>query len=371
MKYFDVIVVGGGLAGLTAGIDLARRGIKVGLFEKKKFPHHKVCGEYLSLEVLPYLKQLDVHLEELGGKHISRLRMSTPSGKLIEADLPLGGLGISRFCLDHRLWQVAKDAGVDVIQEKVIEISYQSSSFALSTRKKNYSSDYVLGAFGKRSSLDRKLKRSFFDKPSPWVALKSHYRTEHFKDDLVELHNFRGGYCGLSKTQENEVNLCYLSTYQRFREFKDPQDFEKEVLRTNPFLDNFLSGATRVFEQPLSIAQISFRRKSPVESHVLMLGDAASLIHPLCGNGMAMAIQSAKMAVDTLMKYWHQNQRQTVEREYARRWKNSFSTRLTTGKWLQKILMQESTADFAQYLITKIPGVLPQIIKRTHGKPVI
>ena len=51
-KEHQLIVVGGGLAGLCASIHLAKEGMKVALFEPKPYPRHKVCGEYISKEVL-------------------------------------------------------------------------------------------------------------------------------------------------------------------------------------------------------------------------------------------------------------------------------------------------------------------------------
>ena len=78
----------------------------------------------------------------------------------------------------------------------------------------------VLAAYGKRSNLDRSLEREFFQKPAPWMAAKWHFSKEDFPDDLVALHNFPGGYCGLSKTETGAVNLCYLATYESFNDIK-------------------------------------------------------------------------------------------------------------------------------------------------------
>lgn len=369
MKKFEVVVAGGGLAGLTAGIHLARQGLKVGIFEKKAYPHHKVCGEYLSNEVLPYLKELGMNLTQLQPKKINRLQYSTRKGKYLEAALPLGGIGISRYVLDNYLCNAALSQGVQIMTEKVKEITFLEDHFLVETTGGKYTSDFVFGGFGKRSLLDRNLERDFFDQPAPWVAVKTHYKA-NFPDDLVALHNFKGGYCGLSKTENEEVNLCYLATYKSFRKHKDPEDFREKVLRKNPFLNNFLSEASEVFDKPLTIAQISFSRKNPVEEHVLMIGDAAGLIHPLCGNGMAMAIHSAKIAAEVLLKHLKQKTpRIQMENEYQELWNKAFRKRLNTGKWLQKVFLKDSLAEFSQSVLSRAPFLLPQIIKRTHGNP--
>lgn len=371
MKDFEVIIVGGGLAGLTAAIHLAQKGLKIGLFEKVAFPHHKVCGEYLSQEVLPYFEQLQIPLDGLKPKMISRLQYSSLQGKHLEVVLPLGGIGVSRFALDNLLFEKALEAGVEVLQEKVTDIGFSQNKFWVESSEENYSADHVFGAYGKRSVLDKNLDREFFKKPAPWMAVKSHYRIESFPDDLVALHNFKGGYCGLSKTENEEINFCYLATYESFKQHKDPEKFNQKVLRKNPFLNDFLSRATPVFEQPLTIAQISFSRKKAVDNHVLMLGDAAGLIHPLCGNGMAMAIHSAKIASEVLLKHREiDSDRARMEAEYQKLWEQQFSSRLRTGKWLQKILLKDSLAEFSQSVISRMPFLLPKIIKQTHGRPI-
>lgn len=373
MDRSKVIIIGGGLAGLTASIHLAQNGLFVSLFEKDDYPHHKVCGEYLSKEVLPYFNYLKIPVNNLGPMDISRLLYSTLSGKFLEAELPLGGLGISRYALDNLLYNTAVNNGVDVHREKVISVEFSIGSHTVQTSEANYKADFVLGAYGKRSNLDKEFQREFFQNPAPWVAVKSHYENKDFPNDLVALHNFKGGYCGLSRTESGAVNVCYLSTYTSFKEFKDSELFKEKVLRKNPFLDRFFSESTELFQRPLSIAQVSFSRKSAVKDHILMLGDAAGLIHPLCGNGMAMAIHSAKIASEVLLKNLKSENpdRARVEKEYKRLWEEHFRKRLTTGKWLQKVLLKDSLAEFSQAVISRMPFLLPKIIKQTHGKPLL
>ncbi|MHA6280450.1 NAD(P)/FAD-dependent oxidoreductase [Salinimicrobium sp. CAU 1759] len=371
MKDKRIIIVGGGLAGLTAAIHLSQKGQKITLFEKEVFPHHKVCGEYLSREVKPYLNELGISLDDLKPKSINRLLYSTPSGKSLEVDLPMGAFGISRYALDNLFFEVAKANGVEVRQEKVLKTEFLKANFKVTTSEGEYAADFVLGSFGKRSLLDKNLRRKFFKEPAPWVAVKNHYLLKDFPDDLVALHNFKGGYCGISRTESGTVNVCYLATYDSFKEYKDLEKFNEKVLRKNPFLNDILADASPVFEQPLTIAQISFSKKEAVEDHVLMLGDAAGLIHPLCGNGMAIAIHSAKIASEEILRHLERkNTREEMEVAYKERWEKIFSKRFTTAAWLQKILLRENLAEVSQALISTVPFLLPKIIEQTHGEPI-
>src|SRR6476661_5583813 len=96
-----VILIGGGVAGLTAAIHLSRAGIAVLVIEKNDYPKHKVCGEYLSKEVDSYLNFLGIDIVSLHPKKINKTTLSTVTGKQIAGELPLGGIGVSRFALDN------------------------------------------------------------------------------------------------------------------------------------------------------------------------------------------------------------------------------------------------------------------------------
>lgn len=373
MEKTDIAIIGGGLAGLTAAIHLARKNLKVVVFEKEEYPTHKVCGEYLSREIKPYLRSLSIDLSDLKPVEISRLVYSTPSGKTIKAPLPLGGIGISRYALDHFLMQKAQKAGAKIITGTVTSVTFREEEFLINEGEEGeMKANLVLGAFGKRSILDKKLNRNFIEEKTGWLAVKSHYELELYPSNTVSLHNFKGGYCGLSKTETGAVNVCYLATYESFKKFKDPEKYRKEVLCENPHLRTFFQNATPLFENEITIAQIYFDKKSLIENHILMLGDSAGMIHPLCGNGMAMAIHSAKIASEAVLHHYHTAgfNRKPLEEEYKKQWNSQFRSRLRTGKALQKVLLNPTLAETSQNVIKTFPFLLPGIISQTHGKPV-
>ena len=188
----------------------------------------------------------------------------------------------------------------------------------------------------------------------------------------MALHNFNGGYAGLSKTETGAVNFCYLASYGSFQRERNIEDFNTNVISKNPILKEFLSNATPIFEEPLTIAQISFHQKKSVQNHILMCGDSAGLIHPLCGNGMAMAIHSAKLASELICDYLAGNNQNLpkLERDYQQLWSHTFGRRLWIGRQLQSILLNPNKASMALKLAIKSPILLRHLIKRTHGKEI-
>lgn len=374
MKGFDVIIVGGGLAGLTSAIQLAQMERNVAVIEKQSFPHHKVCGEYVSNEIVPYLEHLGIFLPSAGAVSINTLQFTTVNGKAIEIALPLGGQGISRYALDHMLYQRAVGLGVPFIFDNVITIDYKDDIFEVTTADgTEFTAPLVIGAYGKRSVLDKFLERDFINKKSDWLGVKAHYKWDDFPKNKVGLHHFNGGYGGLSKTETGAVNFCYLASYKSFKREKDMESFNRNVVCKNPFLDSFLQKATPLFEHPLSIAQISFHKKNAVENHILMCGDSAGLIHPLCGNGMAMAIHSAKIASEYITHFLKNKgySRTQLENDYQNRWNATFRRRLLVGGVIQSLLLNKGLTDLGISTIAKSPRLLRTLIKQTHGKPVV
>lgn len=369
----DVIIIGGGLAGLCSAIDLSGKGLSVLLFEKEAYPRHKVCGEYVSNETLPYLSSLGIDPFDLGAVRISELEFSGPFGNSLKTELPLGGFGISRFRLDYALYERAREVGASIQQDRVESIDFKNDEFLVRTRKgQECSSRFVIGAFGKRSTMDKKLDRQFIRKKSSYVAVKAHYKGD-FPENLVGLHNFEGGYCGVSNVEDRKLNICYLVNYEAFQRYKDLTSFQEEVLKQNKQLASVLSNAQMIFEKPLTISQISFDRKELLVDHILMCGDSAGLIHPLCGNGMGMAIGGARLVSEVILSYFNGQlkSREEVEKHYVRSWNQNFRTRLRAGHSIAALLRFYKVSFFLLPVLRHFPSVLHRLIKLTHGKPVV
>ncbi len=367
----NVIIIGGGLTGLVSALHLSKKGISVVVIEKNSYPKHKVCGEYISNEVLPYLHSLDFDPIALQAKEITKFALTTPKNKPIETKLPLGGFGISRYTLDFELAKKAIANGVTIIEDTVVNIHFKEDIFTVTTKKnQNYTAAMVMGAYGKRSNIDIKLNREFTKKTAPFLAVKAHYKGS-FSEDLVSLHNFKGGYCGVSKVENDHLNICYISSFSAFKKFKNIEDFQEKVLYKNNHLKKILENAQLVFDKPLSISQISFSPKKPVEEHIIMCGDTAGMIHPLCGNGMAMGIRSAQIASNLLVQYFNTKitSRAILEKQYTKEWNSEFKNRLKFGRRLAALFRMNYFSEIMMFGLKLFPWILPLIIKKTHGKP--
>lgn len=374
LKY-DLAIAGGGLAGLALSIQIAKQGYKVVLFEKEKYPFHRVCGEYLSLESWDFLIDLGLDLRSLNVPMINKVILSAANGKSLEQKLPLGGFGISRYTLDHELAKIALKNSVSIMENtRVNEIHFSNDEFEIETSTGNYKTKVAVGSFGKRSNLDVKWKRPFIlakkNKLNNYIGIKYHVRA-NFPADTIALHHFKNGYCGISKVEGDKYCLCYLATASGLQDnHNDIRQLEQNVLSANPQLKKIFSDAERLWGEPVVISQISFDKKSLSEDHVLMVGDAAGMITPLCGNGMSMALHASKIAAKNILLYLPGKiTRNEMEESYRSAWGKQFSGRLRTGRIVQRLFTSNWMSSALIRTGKVFPFVIRSIIRKTHGKP--
>jgi len=369
-RQYDVAIVGGGLAGLSLSILLARKGYRICLFEKETYPFHKVCGEYISMESWDFLIGLGLPLNDWGLPKIQQLIVTAPNGESITELLPLGGFGISRYKLDAALAAIAKKENVDLFENtKVNNIHFDNDYHQIETSNGLFISSVACACYGKKANLDVKWKRSFLKHHSQnYVGVKYHVRVP-LPGMQIALHNFPGGYCGISKIEDERFCLCYLTNSNNLKKSgQSVSVMEEKILKQNPVLKKLLDEAIFLFEEPVTIAQISFAKKSQTENHVLCVGDAAGMITPLCGNGMSMALHASKIAAESISSFMNQEiVRDEMEKRYQKNWNRQFSSRLRTGRIIQRFFGNPFWSTWLIRIMKPFPSIVRALIRQTHG----
>ncbi|MEX6687228.1 NAD(P)/FAD-dependent oxidoreductase [Danxiaibacter flavus] len=373
-EQYDVSIIGGGLAGLSAAILLAKSGYSIILFEKETYPFHKVCGEYISLECWEFLTELGLPLSDWNVPVIDELFVSSPNGRYIQQKLPLGGFGVSRYKIDDELAKIARANGVVIMENTTVQdVCFENDRFSVLSDKINAKTLVCCCAFGKRANLDVKWKRDFVkEKPNAlnnYIGVKYHAKLNAPRN-VIALHNFSDGYCGISSIEEGKACICYLTSAHNLQaNGKSIGHLEKHILMRNPFLKEVFNTAEILYDKPLSISQVSFMKKNRVENHMLMLGDAAGLIAPLCGNGMSMALRSSKIAAGLIIDYLEGTlKRAEMEILYEQQWHNTFESRLRAGRIIQSLFGKKWLTNLTIQTLRHFPSLTRRIIRQTHGK---
>ena len=332
----DLAIIGGGPAGAAAAVEARRRGLKVAIWESVRFPRHKVCGEFISAESLPWL-QREIPTALARSAVIRRAEFVARRGSRHSFALPSPARGLSRFVLDGALWQAAIRSGAETCEGTAIHRVFMGSADAETSRARNAESRaaghqpvtvhvtlsnrqlwgvepakgsrrnarVVLVACGRWWSLE-----GF---PSPareqhtnasWLGAKAHF-TGVARSDAVEMYFFPGGYCGLAPIEEGLLNVCCLvhrslTCNLGAGALADCALWLRRVAR-HPALDARLRHATQVSET-VATAPVQPTRRHADHTGALLAGDAAGFLDPFTGDGIAQALKAGRLAAEAVAR---------------------------------------------------------------------
>lgn len=369
---YDAIIIGAGLAGSSAAIRLAGAGRHVLLLEKHRYPVHKLCGEFLSVEVGEAFARLGVleAVRRAGATSIDAALVTTADGAVLREPLPGTALGLSRYRLDPLLFAHARARGADAREGMTVR-DVQGDlerGFTVEAGGASFRGRVVLGAYGKRGRLDGRLARPFLRERTPFVAFKAHYEGVDL-GGVIELHAFDGGYCGLLQVEAGRVNACWISHERLLKAAgRDPDRMAAEALAQNPVLAERFGAMRRVSERFEAVSQVSFARKGTFVRDICMIGDTAAMIAPLCGDGMAMALRSAELAAGPVDGFLEGTlAAQELRDAYTAAWEDDFGTRLRLGRWVHHGLTRPRLAGLGLRLCRVLPGLGGWLIRHTRG----
>jgi flavin-dependent dehydrogenase len=358
---YDIVIAGGGPAGASAAIHLARRGARVALAEQKKFPRAKLCGEFISPECLLHFERLGVSegMRSACGAEILETVFYSCSGKSVNVPSLWFGLknvcalGLSRAEMDVRLLARARELGVEVLEEAqaagLILEEGRVRGLRLRTNEGEcrLRAPVTIDATGRGHALARLLEKEERSnghrqrRRAPLVAFKAHLEGASGHPSHCEIYFYRGGYGGLSRIENGLSNLCFIAAARDVRACgSDPQRVWREVVQTNSRARRTLARAHACSEW-LSVALDHFGRREPVPVEGLLLaGDAASFIDPFTGSGMLMALESGELAAETIIRHLPRLQAghsfQSLAREYRVRYRDQFNARLRVCSLLRR-----------------------------------
>jgi flavin-dependent dehydrogenase len=322
-------VVGGGLSGLSLGLGLRRAGVPVTLFESGDYPRHRVCGEFISGLDDETARATGI-LDFTGGALLHRAVTYHLRGRPLRPfRLPEAALGISRHALDARLARAFVAEGGRLHTGTRADLDPAEGRVIAAGRRRG-------GRF--------------------WVGLKVHVRKLELAGDL-EVHLGERCYVGLSRVETGDVNVCGVFGRQR------------SEARGAGLLHAYLEGAglarlserlrgAGAREESFCTMAVSLGDPAVRDSGALRIGDACATIAPFTGNGMAMALQGAALALGPLRAYaagdmgWEEARLEVARAEEAR-----FRRRLSLARRLHPFFL----GPFRQALLAAAArsGILP------------
>ena len=381
----DVAVIGAGVAGSSLAATLSARGHRVLLLDKDRFPRHKVCGEFLSPEAQASLGALGVHAEVVQ-RHpvaLTRATIASPRGATVEMTLPGAAWGLSRYALDEALLNAAQRLGaVAWTQITVSDIRKTAAGYTLTARRRgdagplSVQARTVIAACGRHGVAALPPQPRKIATRRLHVGVKAHYAGVSMPR-TCELFLFRGGYVGVNAVEsldgQSRVNVCALVSYPAFATAgRSTKAVFEAAMSRHPALAERLRGGTLLPETVCAVAPVdTYRQAAPWgegPNGVACVGDTASMIPPLCGDGMAMALRSVELCAPLADEFLRgELTREQWQSRYAAAWRDEFAPRLRTGRLLQRALGVPFVADGLIALGDRLPHLADHFVHATRG----
>jgi flavin-dependent dehydrogenase len=358
----DALIVGGGPAGSALAIALARAGRSVVLLEREAGAHHKVCGEFLSHEAVLLLSALGLDLNAMGAQKIDHVRLES-GDRAIDATLPFGALSLSRHSLDDALLRRASSCGADIRMGARVQ-SLERGSGRWHARL--LSGDEVAGrqVFIATGKHDLRGWSRPEEAQTDFIGFKLHWRLSPEQTAAlgshVELSLFRGGYAGLELVEGGAANLCLVVRKSRFARLDQSWGALLDAIRSEaPLLDRRLRGGQACWDRPLAIYGIPYGYLRRTAGDAWFLGDQAAVIPSFSGDGMSIALHSARLAAAGYLAG-------AEPRHFQRRLARDIGRPVRIASLISRLAVDPVGRTIIGPLMTLLPGAIARIAAGTR-----
>jgi len=341
-KRFDVVIAGGGPAGAVAALLLSRAGARVAVFDRARFPRHKLCGDTVNPGTMAILRRLGVE-QSAGTFAIQGMVVTGEGGVRIAGRYPDGisGRAVLRRDFDHALLNAAAGAGAQIEQEVLVRGATGEGTvdgveiLGRARRMERVGARMVIVADGRHSRVARLLGIARHPrKPRRW-AVGAYFGDVRGLTACGEMHIRRGKYIGVAPLPGGLTNACVVTADRRA--VRDPLRLLHATLAGEPELSERFTGA-RLASPPVVLGPLAVECSAAGMPGLLLAGDAAGFIDPMTGDGLRFALRGAELAAREALHALehgvadaHVRLECARRREFGAKWRFNRALRLMAG----------------------------------------
>jgi flavin-dependent dehydrogenase len=373
----DIVIIGAGLAGSSLAAELAGRGWDVVLLERRQLAQqHKVCGEFLSPESQDSLRAMGLYdaVAALGPAPMTDAVLLSRRGVQLRVRLPGRAWGVSRFALDAALMEAAAQRGAAVrLGAAVSAVQAEQGSYEVIISGRGDATTSVraravVAACGRhpppglRTSADAPHAR-----PS-YVGVKCHYAGLDLPAE-VRLYLFDGGYVGLCPIEGGRANVCMLVDRATFAQAGSVPAMIARAGELNPTFARHLAGGRALPEAAVAVAPVDTGRPAAPWDRFARIGDAAVMIPPLCGDGMAMALRGAELCAPLAHAFLRGDRSLAAwQAAHCAAWHHEFDGPVWIGRQLQHLLSLPGVSGTLLGIGALLPPLSSRLVRATRGQ---
>lgn len=299
----DALVVGGGPAGSSSALRLARAGFDVRVLERTQFPRTKVCGEYVSPGACNVLAELGL-LDSVAAEAFPLRRIALAGFDKEPVDLRLpdrGALSIPRSRFDEMLLSAAEQAGATTIGGTFLDLEERRDRVVVTYRdrsgaERSIECRVVVGADGAFSTVAQRAGMAAPRRRGGRWAVGGHL-TGQRDEDALEMFVGTGGYYARNPLGDGKANSMLV-----LPDARRGDEADRAVVSLTHGKHRFEEDK---LERRVAVGPLRYDSRVAARGRVLLAGDAAGLLDPFVGQGMAIALETSSSvvtAVDSLLR---------------------------------------------------------------------
>jgi menaquinone-9 beta-reductase len=375
----QILIIGGGPAGSTTALYLSRLGYKIILVEKKVFPRETLCGEFLSKEVTDVLKELNIFDDFINLKptRINSFKAVDSSGIEVRCDINFEAFALKRSVFDTFLLEKARSRMINIIQPAEVVTVLKNNSDFISEVKINsretvtINSKLVIAAYGKQNIMDKRMQREFVKEKSNLNGVKFHLPVSllnNISTNEIIIYTDRGFYCGMNRVNENEMTVCFLED-RKTSKIPLREKLIEMIQSSKKFNKVFTLEAINYIRTVnlYGTGNIYFGKKNLIENDIIMIGDCARVIAPLAGDGIGMAMESAKILSNSIsINNINESHRENLYLDYRKNFEKAFNNRIKVASISQKLILDTLFRKIGFRIVNRYPSILSSLVKYTR-----
>jgi geranylgeranyl reductase family protein len=392
MRVFDACIVGAGPAGAALATRLARDGCSVALLDRQRFPRDKVCGDLVSAKGMKMLDELGCyeHIARRGFVPIRAAQAYLDGRFLVEAPLPTlpnqpgAGHAVPRYELDEVLFRNAVTAGAHATENCTV-VNYEvgrslvTVSAEIDGRPQRFLSRLIVGADGASSVVARQAGMEVRDARHVQLTTRAYCRGLRLEHAILLFdENFFPGYGWIFPINDSLANIGVGMV---------KESLQRDSLRLRRFYQRLVQLAREIAREQGADIELTRPAGWPIKTYGgarrnyfdrgLLIGDAGSFVDPISGEGIPLALTSAKLAAQTIHAAFADGRFGADEMaDFERRWRGEFDADLSLADlvvtairnrklvklWTQSLRVIALTASKDRAYAQKVGGILAGLV---------